>query len=725
VVVLLCLLLVASGVASVPTVALADTEPPVVTPRSPTPGAAVGGETVTIRADVSDEIGILPQTVRVHLNGEDLTDRATVTATSVTVRADLEVGPQTVVVSVRDRLGNSGTATWRFERVARGPGERPDPTPPAYRPTWLRAERAGDDLRLTANTGKAGSTATVDLPAPNRSGTVRLDHVDLAFEVVGERFVVDLATTDERPPAVPPLANRTVLGYVVVTPVDVEEATLNDALGHATFWGTVPAAALADRNLTAADLVVYRYHDGWRALPTAGVDEASFAAVTPGFSVFAVTLPAPEPVGTTARGTATLGPPAVGPPALTPPLVVDGATTTRWPAVPDGAGPAAGGGLLLLAAVTALAGARRRSGDVDPRAVVVGVVASVRSWDPAASVASVRSWNPAASARALGNRVVAFDPQATLTAVRGRLVAPDPQTTLAAARGRLDALDAATLRALVLGVVAALRGESRAEETGTVRTDGGALALVEAALVPEWTVDDPRVRDPTPVASVGRGATLGVGCAFTAPETAEPALRGVVVNRGGETVARLTESRGLRHGGDGRWRGRVRWSVADLPTGEYLARVAVEDETTGERSESVARRFAVADPLAAAAVEVREVETPEGVRVGEETEFGVILANPGERDGSVVTTATLSLLADDGTPVWTETAPQHSVTLPAGGTARWSSGDHRFDDPGEYRVTLDALEFAFTVAVAPADEAEGTAVAEGAVAAPDATAAEE
>jgi PGF-pre-PGF domain-containing protein len=701
-VLLLCLLLVASGTA--PAGALgataSDTEPPVVTPRSPGPNETVVGETVTIRADVVDEIGILPQTARVRLDGEDLTDRATVTDTSVTVTADVGMGPHTVVVSVRDRLGNTGEASWRFERTKRDPGERPDPTPPAYRPTWLRAERVGDDLRLTANTGKAGSTATVDLPAPNRSGTVRLDHVDLAFEVVGERFVVDVATTDERPTDVPPLANRTVLGYVVVTPVGVEEAALDAALGHTTLWGAVPATELTDRNLTAADLVVYRYHDGWRGLPTAGVGEAGFAAVTPGFSVFAVTLPAPEPAGATTDGTADVGPPAVGPPALTPPLV-DAGTATRWPTVPDGTGPAAGGVLLLLAAVTTLVGARRRAGDADPRVVVAGAVATVRSWDPAGSVRARRA------------RVAAFDPQATLAAVRGRLVSFDPQAALAEAHTRLATLDAASLRTLVVGAVAGLREGETGAEADTARTDGGALALAAVALVPEWSVDGPvAVSDPVPVTAVGRGATLGIDCTFTAPETAEPLLRGVVVNRGGETLARLAESRGLRHAGGGRWTGRVRWPVADLPTGEYLARLAVEDETTGTRTESVARRFSVGEPLGADAVDVRGVEVPEGVRVGEETEFGVTLANPGERDGSVVTTATLSPLADDGTPVWTETAPEHSVTVPAGGTARWSSGDHRFDEAGEYRVTLDALEFAFTVVVAPAVGEAGETVAD-------------
>ena len=84
-----------------------------------TPG---NGERVTdrgrlhLRARLSDEgSGIAPASVRLHLNGRDVTADARVSADEVNYRADLDPGRYTAELTVRDQAGNPSTRSWSFD----------------------------------------------------------------------------------------------------------------------------------------------------------------------------------------------------------------------------------------------------------------------------------------------------------------------------------------------------------------------------------------------------------------------------------------------------------------------------------------------------------------------------------------------------------------------------------------------------------------------------------
>jgi hypothetical protein len=101
-----------------------DERSPDITELTPANGDRVGERGNTrISARVSDEgSGIDPASVRLRLNGRDVTADTRITDDRVAYRDDLEVGRHTAELTVRDRAGNSTTKAWTFD-VARG-GER-------------------------------------------------------------------------------------------------------------------------------------------------------------------------------------------------------------------------------------------------------------------------------------------------------------------------------------------------------------------------------------------------------------------------------------------------------------------------------------------------------------------------------------------------------------------------------------------------------------------------
>ena len=99
--------------------------------------------------------------------------------------------------------------------------------------------------------------------------------------------------------------------YIDLVPARFEEITA------AMITFTVPAAWLEEHNLTAEEVVMYRYNGtAWEALPTAvegtGGTTVTFTATSPGFSLFAISgieqpeeaLTTPTAVETTAQATA-------------------------------------------------------------------------------------------------------------------------------------------------------------------------------------------------------------------------------------------------------------------------------------------------------------------------------------------------------------------------------------------------------------------------------------
>lgn len=131
---------------------------------SPAPGATVAGATLLIAARLSDGsggTGVDPGSVRLLVDGRDLTRQAKVSATSVAVRVTgVAPGRHRFSVSLRDRAGNGTTRTWQAA-VAAAPTAAPVPGPAGASPA-TPAATARPRPAATA-TGGDGTVPTVPL----------------------------------------------------------------------------------------------------------------------------------------------------------------------------------------------------------------------------------------------------------------------------------------------------------------------------------------------------------------------------------------------------------------------------------------------------------------------------------------------------------------------------------------------------------------------------------
>jgi len=96
-----------------------DDRPPQITDLAPGNGDRITERgRAHIGARLSDEgSGIDPASVRLRLQGRDVTGDARVSGDEVQYRADLDPGRYTAELSVRDRAGNSSTKSWTFDVV--------------------------------------------------------------------------------------------------------------------------------------------------------------------------------------------------------------------------------------------------------------------------------------------------------------------------------------------------------------------------------------------------------------------------------------------------------------------------------------------------------------------------------------------------------------------------------------------------------------------------------
>jgi hypothetical protein len=95
---------------------LVDAKPPVLKNLSPREGEAVAPGQVSISATFDDSggVGVNPKTVRVLLDGKDVTQGSTITPQFLTYRAAPAAGPHQVQVSAQDNAGNAMRQTWNF-----------------------------------------------------------------------------------------------------------------------------------------------------------------------------------------------------------------------------------------------------------------------------------------------------------------------------------------------------------------------------------------------------------------------------------------------------------------------------------------------------------------------------------------------------------------------------------------------------------------------------------
>jgi hypothetical protein len=98
-----------------------DTIGPTIANPSPAPDSALTSGRPVIYGTLSDSgTGVDAQATRILLNGQDITNRATVTPEFVSYKPDVDLppGPEKVTIIARDRAGNETRADWAFMVMA-------------------------------------------------------------------------------------------------------------------------------------------------------------------------------------------------------------------------------------------------------------------------------------------------------------------------------------------------------------------------------------------------------------------------------------------------------------------------------------------------------------------------------------------------------------------------------------------------------------------------------
>ncbi len=122
---------------------------------NPLPGSVT--TRVPISASFRDNRAIDFKTLRMVVDGRDVTAQAVLTETSITYNADLESGQHVILVEVRDSSGNKASRAWQFTVVgSHWPTATPTNTP-TITPTPPPSATLPPTLHATANfTGCAG-----------------------------------------------------------------------------------------------------------------------------------------------------------------------------------------------------------------------------------------------------------------------------------------------------------------------------------------------------------------------------------------------------------------------------------------------------------------------------------------------------------------------------------------------------------------------------------------
>lgn len=120
-----------------------DSEDPDCQSFSPRNGATLRDDTPVIEASFRDEgVGIAPDGVKLLINGQDVTKRATVSDRRIKYAADgLPFGQVAVVLTLEDRLGNRSRTAWSFTL-------QPPPLIAEVRHGATRTLEPGDTVRI-------------------------------------------------------------------------------------------------------------------------------------------------------------------------------------------------------------------------------------------------------------------------------------------------------------------------------------------------------------------------------------------------------------------------------------------------------------------------------------------------------------------------------------------------------------------------------------------------
>jgi PGF-pre-PGF domain-containing protein len=242
---------------------------PTITIINPTAESTITDRTPTIQASYSDPDGIDSSSVTISLDGTDKTSYATVTDTQVsyTPTIPLSWGAHTVIVTVADTLGNTGSREWTFTVK----------TIITAVNVTVENISAGEERSIDYDSDTATTVETIIIKA----GDSEISSVNV---LVSRREEGD---EPEEEPISEPTKKVEIYAYVDI------ELTGGENVESLSITFKVEKTWLETNGIDKETVQLLRFHEGeWKELPTTFVDEDDtyvyFEAVTPGTSTFAI-----------------------------------------------------------------------------------------------------------------------------------------------------------------------------------------------------------------------------------------------------------------------------------------------------------------------------------------------------------------------------------------------------------------------------------------------------
>lgn len=261
-------------------------------PDSTAPTADAGADTSVNSGETVDLSGSKSSDNRKITTYEwDVDDDNTYEKTGETISHSYSsTGDKTVTLRVTDGNGNTDTDTVTVTVTSSGGSSDSDDD--------------DDDEPVPVLIHRDGSVAEVEVNSPTpdepRTITTELQHDDTGVGLESVTVSVDTdspytlsASLHASPPTGAPTPDPTDTGIEPLSYIQVDHSVSDDAIENAEFAFTVDASRIEAHDISAKDVVLYRYHDGeWTPAQTTFVRESptqfDYEATLPGLSTFAI-----------------------------------------------------------------------------------------------------------------------------------------------------------------------------------------------------------------------------------------------------------------------------------------------------------------------------------------------------------------------------------------------------------------------------------------------------
>lgn len=268
-------------------VSVTDRTPPTITLVSPGEGRISEGTPVTVRVvDPSLRGGTVALSGPTDEAGQYAPPGETFTLSNITFSG---TGQKVLIVNATDLYGNTNRSTFTFSIPSHHHHHESNPSSSSSSPTTgtsIVTEQHGN-VSVRVEHAQKNQTVHVRLPKSNQttSSGVGLESLDITA-ATQTNFQMSVSQSHS-------VTRRVSDGSPTLGEFHIQYDGTERSIENVTFGFTVKKATLAQENVSASSVALYRHHNGsWRELPTKLVSESgtadTFRAVSPGLSLYAV-----------------------------------------------------------------------------------------------------------------------------------------------------------------------------------------------------------------------------------------------------------------------------------------------------------------------------------------------------------------------------------------------------------------------------------------------------